>query len=231
MKRRPLVGIGAKLARENGDTVYKLDRNYVRCVERAGGTPLILPFFRTRADARAFLDRLDAVVMTGGDDPDPRRWGERRHPKMTPLLPEREKSDYLVTEEALRRDLPLLAVCCGAQILNIALGGDIHQHLYDLPGIRKHSGGVRHAVAVGRGTRLADLIGPRAARVNSYHHQACRKPGRGIVFSAGSDDGVVEALESTRHRFAIGIQWHPERMVDDRRQQKLFRALVAEARR
>ena len=144
MKRKPLIGINTKLVVENGSTLYKLDSAFVRCVERAGGLPVIMPFFRTRKAARAYLDRLDGVVFTSGDDPDPRRWKERKHPKAELLHPERDKSDFLAIGEALRMDLPLLAICAGCQELNIALGGDIYQHLYDLPGIRKHSGGDRN---------------------------------------------------------------------------------------
>ena len=231
MKRKPLIGINTKLVRENGTTLYTLDRAFVACVERAGGTPVIMPFFRSRKDARAFLERLGGVVFTSGDDPDPRRWGEKKHPKAELLHPERDRSDFLAIGEALRMDLPQLAVCAGCQELNIALGGDIYQHLYDLPGVRKHSEGARHPVAMTGPSRLRDIVGTPRSTVNSYHHQACRTLGKGVLKTAESPDGITEAVESARHRFALGVQWHPERMRDDRRQQALFRALVAEARR
>ena len=115
--------------------------------------------------------------------------------------------------------------------MNIALGGDIYQHLYDLPGVRTHTEGATHPVAMTGPSKLRDIVGKPRSVVNSYHHQACRTLGRDLIKTAESPDGITEGLESTRHRFAIGVQWHPERMEDDRRQQAIFRALVAEAQR
>jgi len=231
MKRKPLVGINCKLVTDDGDVYYKLDRNYANSILRAGGTPVLMPFFRTAAETRAFLDRMDAVLFTGGPDINPARWGERKHPKAQLLHPDRERSDFLGIAEALRRDMPFLAICCGCQLLNVALGGSLYQHIPDLPGSRKHTAGVSHPVGMLGHSRTRDIVGVPRPTVNSWHHQACRRIGRGLVQTAESPDGLVEGLESPTHRFAIGVQWHPERMQDDRRQQSLFRALVAEARR
>jgi gamma-glutamyl-gamma-aminobutyrate hydrolase PuuD len=232
VKRRPLIGIGCNLLREeDGDTYYNLDRAYVKSVLQAGGTPILMPFFRTAAEARAFLGRLDGVVFTGGRDISPARWRERRHPKTKTLHPERESSDFLALRGALARDMPLLAVCCGCQELNVALGGSLHQHIDDLPGVRKHTEGARHPVELASGSRLREIVGAPRPTVNSYHHQACRDLGRGLSLVASSPDGLVEGIESARHRFAVGVQWHPEAMPGDPRQQALFRALVAESRK
>ncbi|HXG59930.1 MAG TPA: gamma-glutamyl-gamma-aminobutyrate hydrolase family protein [Planctomycetota bacterium] len=230
-RRRPLIGINCKLTTSEGDPTYALDRLYVDAVWKAGGTPLLMPFFRSRREASDFLERLDGVLMTGGPDVNPRRWGEAPHPKTRLLHPDREKSDFWVLEEVLRRDLPLLAVCCACQELNVALGGSLHQHLPDLPGVRRHAGGVRHPVDVTPGSKLREILGGSHTGVNSWHHQACREIGRGLSVAAYAPDGVVEAVESSRHRFVVGVQWHPERMSGDRRQRALFRALVAEAGR
>ncbi len=229
MSPPPLIGIACGLVEEEGDAVYRLDRDYVGAVERAGGVPVLMPFCRSAGAARAFLGRLGGVVFTGGTDIDPRRWGERKHPRAVLLHPEREESDFLAIAEALRRDLPLLGICCGCQELNVALGGSIHQHLPDLPGTRRHSGGIRHLAGIANGSRLQTILGVPRAMVNSYHHQACGRLGRGLYMAALSPDGVLEAIESARHRFVIGVQWHPERMPADRRQQAIFRALVAQA--
>ena len=231
MSRRPLIGIGCTLIKEDGNAVYRLDRRYVRAVEGSGGTPVLMPFFRAPGAARAFLECLDGALFTGGTDIHPRRWGERLHPRAVPLHPEREMSDFLAIAEALRRNLPFLAICCGCQELNVALGGSIHQHVDDLPGVRRHSGGVRHPVDLAPSSRLRRILGASRVTVNSSHHQACRDLGRGLAAAAWSPDGLVEAIESPRHRFAIGVQWHPERMAGDRRQRDLFRALATEARR
>jgi putative glutamine amidotransferase len=229
--RKPLVGINTKLVRDGRDLYHKLDANYVRSVERAGGVPVVMPAFRTRAQARDYLGRLDALVFTGGPDLDPRRWRERKHPKADLMVPERETSDFLALREALRRDLPLLAICCGCQELNVALGGSLHQHVGDLPGVGKHADGVRHPVRTFGSSRLSEVLGLERPSVNSWHHQSCARIGRDLVVTAGSPDGLVEAVESTARRWVVGVQWHPERMQDDRRQRALFAALVDEARR
>jgi gamma-glutamyl-gamma-aminobutyrate hydrolase PuuD len=230
-RRRPLIGINCKLKISEGDPTYALDRLYADAIWEAGGTPLLMPFFSTRKDAAEFLDRLDGVLMTGGPDVNPRRWGEAPHPKTRLLHPDRERSDFWVLGEILRRDLPLLAVCCACQELNVALGGSLHQHLPDLPGTRRHSGGARHPVDLAEGSRVREILRAPRAVVNSWHHQACRRIGRGLSVAARCPDGVVEAIESPRHRFAVGVQWHPERMPGDPRQRALFRALVAESAR
>jgi putative glutamine amidotransferase len=231
VKPKPLVGINCKLVTDDGDSYYKLDRNYADSILAAGGVPVLMPFFRGPAEARAFLGRLDAVLFTGGPDINPRRFGEKRHPRATLMHEDRETSDFAALREALRQDLPLLAICLACQELNVLLGGSLHQHVQDLPGVKRHSGGVRHPVGLAGSSRTREILGSPGATVNSWHHQACRTIGTGLVPTAHSPDGLVEGLESPRHRFAIGVQWHPERMRDDARQQALFRALVSEARR
>jgi putative glutamine amidotransferase len=229
-KKKPLIGVNTKLIPDrDGDLYHKLDRNYVSRVEEAGGVPVILPVFRRAADAKAYLERLDGVVFTGGPDIDPKRWGEPTHPKAELLHPDRESSDFAALKAALGLDMPVLAICCGAQELNVALGGSLHQHVYDLPGVKAHSDGVRHEIELSGTSKTADILGTRRPSVNSYHHQACAKIGRGLRVTAMSPDGLVEGVESERHRWVVGVQWHPERMGDDRRQRRLFSALVAAA--
>jgi len=230
MKRKPAIGINTKLVSDGDDLYLKLDRNYIRAVERAGGVPVVMPPFRTGSDARAYLERLDGVVFTGGPDLNPKRWGEPKHPKAELLHPDRETSDFAALKASLALDLPVLAICCGCQQLNVALGGSLHQHVYDLPGVKAHSDGTSHEVAVDA-SKTRDILGSPRPSVNSYHHQACNKIGRGLAVTALSPDGLVEGVESLRHRWVVGVQWHPERMADDRRQRRLFHALVDAARR
>jgi gamma-glutamyl-gamma-aminobutyrate hydrolase PuuD len=229
--KRPLIGINCKLVTDGEDTYYQLDRNYVRSVERAGGVPVLMPAFKTAAEARSFLNRLDGVVFTGGPDINPCRWNERKHPKAELMHEDREKSDFLALRETLKRDLPALCICCGHQELNVAMGGSLHQHLYDLPDVDRHSDGARHPVRIFGGSRLRDIVGKDHPTVNSWHHQSIHKVARELKVTAVGDDGIIEGIESEAHRFVVGVQWHPERMQDDRRQQNLFRALLAEARR
>lgn len=228
MKRKPVIGINTKLVPDGKDLYHKLDRNYVSAVERAGGLPVIMPVFRSSADAKAYLERLDGVVFTGGPDLDPKRWGEPKHPKAELLHPDRETSDFAALKAALSLDLPVFAICCGAQELNVALGGSLHQHVYDLPGVKAHGDGAIHEVAM-EDSKTADILGTRRPSVNSWHHQACARIGKGLRVTCMSPDGLVEGVESERHRWVVGVQWHPERMGDDARQRRLFRALVSAA--
>ena len=117
------------------------------------------------------------------------------------------------------------------QELNVALGGSLHQHIYDLDGVKNHSDGVRHGVQVTGPSRTKEILGQPRGTVPSYHHQACNGVGRGLTVTARSPDGLIEGIESTRHPYVVGVQWHPERMARDRRQQTLFKELVREAKR
>jgi putative glutamine amidotransferase len=134
---------------------------------------------------------------------------------------DKETSDFLYAAETLKRDAPLLGICLGCQELNVALGGSLHQH------IEGHEGGKEHPVEVDE-SRLGDLVG-RAPSVNSYHHQAIHKLGKGLKVTARTD-GVIEGIESGKHRFVVGVQWHPERISSRPEQSKLFRAFVQAAR-
>jgi putative glutamine amidotransferase len=222
MPKRPLIGLTAKLVSSNGDSYYKLDRGYVDAILAAGGEPLVLPFARDKKEASGWLDRLSGLVLTGGPDINPVRWSEPLHPKADVMHADKETSDFLYAHEALRRDAPILAICLGCQEINVALGGSLHQH------IEGHEGGKEHGVEVGE-SRLRDLVG-RSPSVNSYHHQSINRVGKGLKVTARTD-GVIEAVESEKHRWVVGVQWHPERIAARPEQKKLFRAFVDSARR
>ena len=231
MKNKPIIGINCKIVTDAGDTYYKLDRNYVRSVERAGGLPVMMPALQTPEEISAFLDRVDGFLFTGGPDINPSRWKEKPHPKTDLMHEDRETCDFLALREVLKRDLPALCICCGHQELNVALGGSLHQHVDDLPGVKGHGEGATHLVAMTEDSKTRDIVGVSRPTVNSWHHQAIHDLGRGLVVTAESPDGLIEGIESLKHRFVIGVQWHPERMQDDPRQQSLFQALVSEARK
>ena len=227
--KQPLIGINCHLRNEGKENFYRLNQLYVKAIERVGGIPLILPFFETAGKARKYADRIDGLILTGGDDPNPKRWKEKPHPKMESIVPEKEESDFHLARSALRKDKPILGICYGMQLLNILQGGSLHQHIGDIPGARKHEGGSQHNIEMVGSSRTRDLIG-RKRRVNSYHHQSVHRLGKGMHVSGVSPDGIIEGLESAQHRWVIGIQWHPERMTERRDQANLFRALVSEAK-
>jgi putative glutamine amidotransferase len=201
---------------------------YVRAVERAGGRPLLVPPSEDAVEET--LDALDGLLFSGGADLDPELYDAEPHPATDGVRPERDRAELALLETALERDMPVLAVCRGSQVFNVARGGDLVQHLPEVVGDErhKHTPGVfaDHDVDVNPGTRLRDLLGDRAP-VKSHHHQGYGRLGEGLVEAARADDGTVEAIEDPSRRFALGVLWHPEEGEDF----KLFEALVEEARR
>lgn len=235
---RPLIGVTTYWTRAAwgrwSAPAALLPVQYPQLVQRAGGLAAMLPVDDPSA-ADAVLARVDALIVAGGPDVDPARYGAEPDPRTDPPGPERDAWEAALVTAALRRSTPLLGICRGLQVMNAALGGTIVQHLPDAVGHDGHTGGVRldvdpvvfarHPVHTVAGSRLAAVL-PGTVRVPTYHHQAVDRPGVGLRVCARAEDGTVEALEHEGGGFALGVQWHPE-MGDDLR---LVRALVAAAR-
>ncbi len=231
---RPVIGLTLDAERPGGYSKYPwyaLRQNYADALAEAGALPLALPH---RAElATEMLNRLDALVVTGGAfDVDPALYGEAgRHDTVT-LKEGRTAAELALVRGALDRDMPVLGICGGQQLLAVALGGTLIQHIPDaVPGALaheqpnpRHEAG--HAVHVVPGTMLHRIAGAEVMHVNSAHHQAVRAAGAQAVVNATAPDGVIEGIEDPRRRFCIGVQWHPEFHIDpgDRR---IFAALVA----
>lgn len=215
----PIIAINAYLSASNESTQFTLERQYVDVVLAAGGVPLILPLMQTAAEVSAGLERADGLILSGGDDIRARRWGERNHPKTNLLHPEKEEADFRLWRAAELRHIPTLAICYGMQLVNVARGGSVEQHL------PAHAKRTKHPVLIEPGSRLHRIMG-RSARVNSHHHQAVGRLGQGLRVSARADDDVIEAIEDHGERFVIGVQWHPERMGRSASQRRLMRAFV-----
>lgn len=200
--------------------------SYVRAVELAGGRPLVVPPVAGGVDET--LDALDGLVLCGGSDVDPAAYGEDTHPA-TSAQADRDQAELALLEGALARGLPVLAICRGMQLLNVARRGTLHQHLPELVGHEGHreARGVfsEHDVRLEPGSRASAILGARA-RVKSTHHQAPARIGDGLSAVAWAEDGTVEAVEAENGSFALGVLWHPEEGEDRR----LFEALVEEAR-
>jgi putative glutamine amidotransferase len=174
------------------------------------------------------LDALDGLIFSGGSDLDPSLYGQEAHAETTGVVAERDRGELALLTAALERDMPVLAICRGSQVLNVALGGDLVQHLPEVVGSEqhKHTPGefADHDVAVEEGTRLGSIVGGEVP-VKSHHHQGFGRLGKGLRVAAHANDGAVEAVEDPSRRFALGVLWHPEAGED----LKLFEALVAEA--
>lgn len=214
---------------------YALRENYCAAVARAGGLSLLLPHDVEHADA--YVGWLDGLVVTGGDfDVDPAHFGDAsRHPRVT-TKDRRTAFELALTRAALARDLPVLGICGGQQLLHVVLGGRLIQHIPDeVPGALAHEqpnprNEPGHPVEIVPGTLLHRICGCEVMQVNSAHHQAAQEPPDGVVVNARAPDGVIEGIEAPAYRFCLGVQWHPEYRVapgDD----AIFEAFVAAASR
>jgi putative glutamine amidotransferase len=200
--------------------------DYVHAVERAGGRPLLVPPSNDGIDET--LDAVNGLVFSGGSDLDPELYGQEAHQETVGIAAERDRSELSLLQAALEHDMPVLAICRGSQVLNVARGGDLVQHLPDVVGDEKHKEipgtFAEHEVSVEGGTVLEQLLGEHAP-VKSHHHQGFGRVGAGLRVSAHAEDGTIEAVEDPDHRFAVGVLWHPE-AGDDLR---LFEELVRQA--
>jgi putative glutamine amidotransferase len=200
--------------------------SYVRAIERAGGRPFVIP--PSEGAIEETLSVLDGILFSGGSDLDPALYDAEAHPETQGVHEARDRAEMELLAAALERDMPVLAVCRGSQVLNVARGGDLVQHLPEVLGHEehKHTPGEYsdHDVTLEAGTRVGDILGDRAP-VKSHHHQGFGRIGEGLREVGYAEDGTVEALEDPSKRFAVGVLWHPEEGED----MALFEALVEQA--
>jgi anthranilate synthase component 2/putative glutamine amidotransferase len=227
---RPLIGITTYREPARWGTwdvaAVLLPAAYPAAVADAGGEPVLLP---TGSVTPEVVARLDGLILAGGADVDPVHYAQAPGPHTTVLRPDRDATELAALRAALDRDLPLLAICRGMQLLNVALGGDLLQHLPDVQGAGCHDPGPglfqRRDVRTEPGTELDRLLGP-AAEVDCHHHQALGRIAPELTATAWAEDGIVEGVEAVGRRFCLGVQWHPEEGKDRR----LFEAHVAATR-
>jgi putative glutamine amidotransferase len=235
---QPRIGLTTRIEMER-DRFY-LGRDYSEALEAAGGVPLHLSLIPSAGYIEAALDGLDAILLPGSDsDVDPARYGREPHLRLGTVQPIKDETDALVLEEIERRGMPLLAICFGMQILNVARGGTLIQDINSqMPEAIQHEQGaprdrVSHRVRLLEGSLLESLAGAGAAWVNSHHHQAIERVGQDLTATAWTADGLVEALEDARAgRFTLAVQWHPEMgWRKDEFSRKIFERFIEAARR
>jgi putative glutamine amidotransferase len=239
---RPVIGITADLSTAkrdengaNGEATHCLPQRYCRAVENAGGVPLILPAMSSGPALKRFLDLVDGLLVSGGDfDIHPSFYREKPITSLGAIKQERTEFELDLTAAALKRDLPVLGICGGEQAINVILGGTLYQDIpTQLPQAgnhqqsdRKETGG--HHILVHERTRLRKILRRRRVEVNTTHHQAVRRPGKGLIVNATAEDGLIEGIESERHSFVIGLQWHPEVLAArHEHQRRIFKTFIA----
>ncbi len=232
---RPVIGLTTYLERAQQGVwdvrASFLPQQYFDGVTSSGGAALLLPPQPSpRAAADVVLDRIDGLVLTGGLDVQPELYGAERHPLTDPARSDRDDWELALLRGARERGIPVLGICRGLQLINVAAGGTLHQHLPDVLGTDRYQLGdgvfARNEVAVSGGTMLSELVGTGALTVSSYHHQGIDRLGDDLVVSARSGEGLPQAIESPGSDFLVAVQWHPEEDAADRR---LFLGLVAAA--
>jgi len=236
--RSPIIGVTCTESRTSqNERPPRLGQNrtYLRALTRAGATPLLIPHLPDETQLRTLYDLLDGLLLPGGEDVDPAWYRETPHDKLGKTSPERDTVELALARWSMDEGLPLLAMCRGIQVLNVALGGSLYQDIqHQVPTAQKHNwypgyprNHLPHTVDVSPQTRLAHILRTTSLPVNSLHHQALKKVASGLTVVARSPDGIIEAVEAEDHPFAIAVQWHPEELADtDERAQRLFDALV-----
>ena len=239
MEAAPLIGVTTSATSDRTPERAYVNASYVTAVQRAGGIPVLLPPQLDERARQALWSRLGGIILTGGGDVDPRRFGETPHATVAEVSQARDGLELDLVAAALDRHVPLFAICRGIQVLNVALGGTLYQDIPSEPGSPiDHSQQAprdqpTHRVSVSGETQLAEILGALDVEVNSFHHQAIRKVGRGLREVAWAPDGLIEGVELPgAEGFVLGVQWHPEDLVDrDPAARRLFEALVRAAAR
>lgn len=241
----PLIGITPDSATKppaspgrKAEPFIFLQERYIRAITDAGAIPLVLPATLSGRAIEKLLDRLDGIVVSGGAfDIHPRCYGEEAIAGLGSVKDERTEFELELIDLALRRDLAILGICGGAQAINIALGGTLYQDIgSQIPGATEHEKGALkekggHQIKICDGTKLRQIVKRDTIEVNTTHHQSVKKLGKGLIVNATAEDGVIEGIESQNDSFVLGVQWHPEFLLDrDPCQRKIFTAFVLACR-
>jgi len=235
MPAQPLIALVAtRQTHPKRAPTYEIPQAYLDAILTAGGLPILLPTSLPLTALPELVNRFDGFVLSGGGDVDPALYSGHLDATVHSIDPERDAFERALIPLVLQADKPLLAICRGVQILNVALGGSLYEDIPSaLPEALRHDwypdiprDYLAHTVEIEQGSRLAEILGTRKLRTNSLHHQAIRQPAPALEVVAYAEDGVIEAVELPRKRFAIGVQWHPECLPEEPAMQKLFLEFV-----
>lgn len=237
MSKRPLIGLTSyRLKSERGRVLDGLMPPYAEAVQAAGGIPVLIPLTLENDDFQELCSRMDGIVLPGGGDIDPVHYGGDQNGKIYGITPDRDRVELGIARQLVDDDQPFLAICRGHQVLNVAQGGTLFEDILDqMDGADQHAyfdhpdrGHTPHTVEIMPDSWLAEIMGAQKERpVNSLHHQGIKDLGKDLIVSAVSPDGLAEGIEIPGHRFAVGVQWHPEEMqAHDTDMANLFKAFI-----
>jgi putative glutamine amidotransferase len=235
---RPLIGLTTSRGRnKNGLSQLTITEAYVQALTLAGALPVMLPLGAPDYDLEELLTRLDGLLLTGGGDVAPERYGSRAHPLVSEVDQDRDRVEIQLIQSALERELPVLGICRGLQVMNVTLGGSLYEDLQDQrPNTHNHQffpehprSYQAHLVTIENGSHLQLILSTQSAQVNSFHHQGIRRLARGTRATAFAPDGVIEGLELEAYPFGLAVQWHPEWLPDQPEMRALFQAFIEAA--
>lgn len=233
--KNPVIGLTSSLMFmdnnyrfPNYKKIY-INEDYVRAIEKSGGIPIIIPIESQNLSINYFLSKINGLLITGGVDINPEHYGEKPHEKIGKIINERDSLDFTLLEKALNKNIPVLGICRGMQLLNIYFGGSLYQDKslnknFNLNHYQNNSepSTLGHLVKVYEKTKLYNIVENKNFKVNSYHHQFIKKVGKNLLISAKSSDGSIEGIETDDSRFVIGVQWHPERIYENSQESQLI---------
>lgn len=242
MERRPIIGISSSVIVDEAGSFagYKrayVNKDYVDAVVRAGGVPLIIPFSTDKEVIISQAQLIDGLILSGGHDINPYNYGQEPSQKIGEIFPERDTYEMILLEESKKRNIPILGICRGFQLINVAAGGTLYQDLSLIPGnILKHNQVSNptlktHKVEIKENSFISSIFG-KETMVNSFHHQVINKVANDFIVVAKASDGVVEAIEHKTYKFLVAVQWHPEMLaVNCEKARELFSKFVEEAKK
>ena len=240
MSKKPIIGISSSVIVDDSGSFagYKrayVNKDYVDAVIKAGGVPLIIPFTTDKEVIINQAQVIDGLIISGGHDVSPYNYGQEPSPLLGETFPERDTYEMLLLEESKKRNLPILGICRGSQIINVAGGGTLYQDLSLIPGnVLKHNQVSKptlktHKIQIEENSIISEIFG-KETMVNSFHHQALDKVADDFKVVARASDGIVEAIQHKTYKFLVGVQWHPEMLaVECDEARELFKRLIEEA--
>ncbi|OOM82086.1 putative glutamine amidotransferasec [Clostridium puniceum] len=231
---KPIIGL-ALSNRVKSKKIYSVINNdYIKAVQKAGGIPILIPFSDNIENIKEYTNKLQGIIFTGGEDISPLFYNEEPRKEVQCIIEERDRFELELFKEVYEKKIPILGICRGLQLINIALGGNLYQDINSqIPNSYGHApkytlrSNLYHSVKIEKGSKLFDIFKTEDLKVNSFHHQSIKELGKNLKITANSNDGIVEAIESVDEKFLVAVQWHPENLVEKHGEfLKVFEALI-----
>lgn len=235
---KPIIGLALSNRVKSKKTYSVINNDYIKAVQKAGGVPILIPFSDNIENIKMLTDKIQGIIFTGGEDISPLTYNEDPIKEVECIIEERDRFELELFKEVYEKKIPILGICRGLQIINVALGGNLYQDIYtQISDCNGHSpkhvsrSNLYHSVKIEKGTKLFDIFKTEDLKVNSFHHQSVKKLGSDLKITAVSNDGIVEGIETLTEKYLVAVQWHPENLVQRHGEfLKLFQSLIDNAK-